>query len=227
MKMKPILTVMIFLFLGFANGLISQDAVERKISMSLGPQNAYYIEIPGADKKLAQKTFEEMMKEYGKIKENGKAKEYFMMATKIPVINGSSPVDLYAKFDEGKDMATAYVFVDLGGAFVNSVDNPSQSASIKQLMYDYFIAVRKKVVAEELKNEEKSLSGLEKDLKKLKGKNEDYHEDIEKAKQKIMEAEKNIEMNVVEQENKTKEIDTQKAVVTKVTEKLNNLGKKD
>ena len=55
---------------------------------------------------------------------------------------------------------------------------------------------------------------LEKDLKKLKGKNEDYHEDIEKAKQKIMEAEKNIEMNVVEQENKTKEIDTQKAVVT-------------
>ena len=71
------------------------------------------------------------------------------------------------------------------------------------------------------------MSGLEKDLKKLKGKNEDYHEDIEKAKQKIMEAEKNIEMNVVEQENKTKEIDTQKAVVTKVTEKLNNLGKKD
>ena len=212
--MKPILTVMAVLFLGMTNFLMSQDAVEKKTSMSLGPQNAYYVEIPGASKKLAQKTFEEMIKEYGKIKENGKAKEYFMMATKIPVVNGSSPVDLYAKFDEGKDMATVYVFVDLGGAFV-------------QLLYDYFIAVRKKVVAEELKNEEKSLSSLEKDLRKLKDKNEGYHKDIEKAKQKIMEAEKNIENNVVEQENKNKEIDTQKVVVEEVTQKLNNVGKKN
>ncbi len=225
--MKPILTVIFILFLGLTNGLKSQDAVEKKISMSLGPQNAYYVEIPGANKKLAQKTFEEFIKEYGKIKENGKAKEYFMMATKIPVINGSSPVDLYAKFDDGKDMATAYVFVDLGGAFINTVDNPSQSASLKQFMYDYFISVRKKVVAEELKAEEKNFSSLEKDLKKLKNKNEDYHNDIAKAKQKILEAEKNIESNVIEQENKNKELDTQKAVVEKVTEKLNNLGKKD
>jgi hypothetical protein len=225
--MKPILTLMAVLFLGMTNGLLSQDAVERKTSMSLGPQNAYYVEIPGASKKLAQKTFEEMIKEYGKIKENGKAKEYFMMATKIPVVNGSSPVDLYAKFDEGKDMATVYVFVDLGGAFVNSSDHPSQSAALKQLLYDYFIAVRKKVVAEELKNEEKSLSGLEKDLRKLKDKNEGYHKDIEKAKQKILEAEKNIETNVVEQENKNKEIDTQKVVVEEVTQKLNSLGKKN
>lgn len=225
--MKAILTVIIILFLGLANGLMSQEAVERKISMSLGPQNAYYVEIPGANKKMAQKTFEEFIKEYGKIKENGKAKEFFMMATKIPSINGTSPVDLYAKFDEGKDIATAYVFVDLGGAFVNSIDNPSQSASLKQFMYDYFISVRKKVVAEELKSEEKSLSGLEKDLKKLKDKNEDYHNDIEKAKQKILDAEKNIEINIVDQENKAKQIDTQKAVVEQVVEKLNSLGKKD
>ena len=61
----------------------------------------------------------------------------------------------------------------------------------------------------------------------MKDKNDDYHKDIEKAKQKIAEAEKNIEKNVVDQENKVKEIDTQKVVVDKVIEKLNNLGKKD
>ena len=71
------------------------------------------------------------------------------------------------------------------------------------------------------------LSDLEKDLKKLKEKNEDFHNDIEKAKQKIIEAEKNIEKNIVDQENKGKEIDTQKVAVEKVVEKLNNLGKKD
>jgi hypothetical protein len=207
--------------------VFGQDAIEKKVSMSLGPQNAFYVEIPGADKKMAEKTFMEFVKDYGKMKENSKAREHFMMASKIPVINGTSPVDLYAKFEEGKNMATTYVWVDLGGSFVNSSDHTSQTTALRQFMYDYFIAVRKKVVAEELKTEEKNLSNLEKDLSKLKDKNQDYHNDIEKAKQKIAEAEKNIEKNLVDQENKNKEIDTQKTVVEKVVEKLNNLGKKD
>lgn len=222
--MKSILTITFSLVCLVVFG---QDVNEKKISMSLGPQNAFYVEIPGADKKMAEKTFYEFVKDYGKMKENGKAREHFMMATKIPVINGTSPIDLYSKFEEGKNMATTYVWVDLGGSFVNSSDHTSQTAALRQFMYDYFIAVRKKVVTEELKAEEKNLSNLEKDLSKLKDKNQDYHNDIEKAKQKIAEAEKNIEKNIVDQENKTKEIDTQKNVVEKVVEKLNNLGKKD
>ncbi|MBK8347558.1 MAG: hypothetical protein IPL08_07985 [Saprospiraceae bacterium] len=224
--MKSFITILL-LFCGISFTARSQDAVEKKISMSLGPQNAFYLEIPGADKKMAEKVFYEFVKDYGKIKENGKAKEHVMMATKIPVINGTSPLDLYAKFEDGKNMATTFLWVDMGGAFINAGDHPSQAASTKQFMYDYFVAVRKKVVGEELKKEEKMLSDLEKDLKKLKEKNEDFHNDIEKAKQKIIEAEKNIEKNIVDQENKGKEIDTQKVAVEKVVEKLNNLGKKD
>jgi hypothetical protein len=214
-------------FLLFTGWVSAQDAIERNISMSLGPQNSFYIEIPGADAKLAQKTFYEFVKEYGKIKENSKAREHFMMATKIPVINGVSPVDLYAKFEDGKGIATAYVWVDLGGAFVNSTDHPKQAQAMRQFMYDYFITVRKKVVTEELKVEEKKYESLVKDLKKLKDKNDDYHKDIEKAKQKIAEAETNIQKNQTDQDNKTKEIDTQKEVIDQVTDKLNNLGKRD
>lgn len=225
--MKPPFTLALIILVSMSQSISAQTAIEKRISMSLGPQNSFYVDIPGADKKLAEKTFYEFVKEYGKMKENGKAREHFLMATKIQVINGSSPVDMYAKFEEGKDMATTYVWVDLGGAFVNSAEHASQAASLKQFMYDYFIAVRKKVVAEELKNEEKNLAGLEKDLRKLKDKNEDYRKDIEKARQKIVEAEKNIEKNNLEQENKVKEIGSQKEVVGKVTEKLNQLGKKD
>jgi len=222
--MKNIFTL---IFTMIVSMLLGQDAIERKTSMSLGPQNAFFVEIPGADKKLAEKVFYEFVKEYGKLKENGKAREHFMMATKIPVINGASPLDLYAKFEEGKAMATTYVWIDLGGAFINSTDYKSQTMSVKQFLRDYFIEVRKKVVAEELKVEEKNLTNLEKDLKKLKEKNDDYHKDIEKAKQKIAEAEKNIEKNTLDQENKGKEIDSQKAVVETVSVKLNSLGKKD
>lgn len=206
---------------------ISQEAVEKNISMSLGPQNAFYVEIPGSDVKTAQKAFYDFVKEYGKLKENKKAREHFMMATKIPIINGSSPLDVYAKFEEGKGMATTYVWMDMGGAFINSANHANQSAALKQFMYDYFIAVRKIVVAEELKVEEKKLSDVEKDLKKLKDKNDDFHKDIEKAKQRIAEAERNIEKNLVDQENKTIEINAQKENVVRVTDKLNSLGKKN
>ena len=92
--MKSLLTLFLALNLTLIMG---QDVIERKTSMSLGPQNGFYIEIPGADKKMAEKTFYEFVKEFGKMKENGKAREHFMMATKIPVINGSSPVNLYAQ----------------------------------------------------------------------------------------------------------------------------------
>lgn len=219
---------LIFIFIVMMSTVLSaQDIVEKKVSMSLGPQNAFYVEIQGADKKLAEKTFYEFVKEYGKMKENGKAREHFLMATKIPVINGTSPLDLYAKFEEGKGMATTFVWIDLGGAFVNATEHASQTTALRQFMKDYFVSVRKKVVAEEVKVEEKNLSNLEKDLKKLREKNEDLHKDIEKAKLKIAESEKNIEKNLVDQDNKGKEISTQKDVLGKVTEKLNNIGKKD
>lgn len=224
--MKTLFTLLLAIF-SFSIVCIGQDAIEKKVSMSLGPQNAFYVEIPGADSKMVEKTFYEFVKEYGKLKENKKAREHFMMATKIPVINGTSPLDMYAKFEEGKGMATTYVWMDMGGSFINSSDHASQTKAVRQFLYDYFIAVRKKVVTEEIKAEEKKLADVEKDLKKLKEKNDDYHKDIEKAKLKIAEAEKNIEKNIVDQENKVKEIDTQKVAVETVVQKLNNLGKKD
>ncbi|MGB4960278.1 MAG: hypothetical protein WBO36_12435, partial [Saprospiraceae bacterium] len=89
----PIIVFTLFTLVGMTSGVIAQKAVEKKTTMSLGAQNAFYIEIDGADKKLAEKTFYDFVKEYGKMKENKKAKEHFLMATKIPVINGMSPVD--------------------------------------------------------------------------------------------------------------------------------------
>lgn len=219
------LTSFVFLFFVFASFSIGQNVTERRVSMSLGAQNAYVVDVEGADKKIMEDVFKTMFKEYGKIQENRKARESFMMATKIPRVNGSSPVDLYAKFEEGKGVATTYVWVDLGGAFTSSTGYAKQSDAIKLMLQDYYYECRKVVVANELKAEEKALDKLEKEMAKLQRQNEGYHEDIEKAKQKIAEAEKNIEQNLLDQGSKTQEIEGQKKVVETVTEKLNNIGK--
>lgn len=206
-------------------GAFAQEAVERKTSMSLGPQNGFYVELPGANKKMAESTFSDMMKEYGKLKDNKKAREAFLTAVKIPVVNGQSPVDLYVRHEEGKNMMTTYVWIDLGGAFANTQEHPQQVKAIRQLLTDYSNQVKRKVIAEELKEQEKALSNLNKDLEKLQKRNDDFHKEIEKAKQKIAESEKNIEKNITEQENKRLEIQKQADVVSEVTARLNAVGK--
>lgn len=222
--MKYFGTLVFVIFLSLLQ-LSGQNITERKVSMSLGSQNAFVADVEGANKKIMEDVFKKMIKEYGKLQENKKAREFFMMATKVSKINGSSPIDLYAKFEEGKGMATTYLWVDLGGAFAGSAEYQKQSEAIKIFMQDYYYECRKIVVQNELKEEEKNLEKLDKELAKLKKLNEGYHNDIEKAKQKILEAEKNIEQNIVEQATKTKDIDSQKKVVDEVSKKLNSIGK--
>ncbi|MEZ4909838.1 MAG: hypothetical protein R2774_03140 [Saprospiraceae bacterium] len=223
--MKSILSILVIVC-AFTFQALSQNVVESKQTMSLGPQNGFFVEIEGADKGLAQDEMENMTKEYGKWKKNSKSKEYNLLGVKIPLINGSSPLDMYVKYEDGKNMATTYVWVDLGGSFVNSMDNKSQTEGLRTFMTDYFDNVRKKVVADEVKKEEKQQDKLEKELRKLEDKNKDLHSDIEKYKQKIVEAERNIEVNLEDQKTKASEIEAQKVVVEKVIEKLNSIGKK-
>ena len=84
---------------------------------------------------------------------------------------------------------------------------------------------RKNVVKRDLEKEEKKLKGFEKELSKLENKNKDYHSDIEKARMKIAENEKNIEVNLKDQDTKKAEIELQKKTVQAVIDKLNGIGK--
>lgn len=224
--MKSIVWVVVFL-MSLSASMKGQEAKERKLSMSLGPQNAWYIEMEGADAKMAEKIFYDYIKSYGKMKYNKKAREHYLMSSAINSINGSSPLDIYAKFDDTKTMATAYIWMDMGGAFISSFEHPKQAQALSQWMYEYYLEVKKNIILNEIKEEEKKLSSLERDLKRLIDKNESLHKEIERARQKIEEAESDIEKNLVDQDNKNKEIESQKDLLNQVNDKLNNLGKKD
>ena len=56
-------------------------------------------------------------------------------------------------------------------------------------------------------------------------KNEDLHSDIENYKEKIIKAEKEIEKNYSEQDDKRIEIEKQGREVEKIIKKLNNVGR--
>jgi hypothetical protein len=215
----------IFLMLLIANFCLAQKVDQQSRTMSLGSQNAYVISVDGADNDIMEDTWKAYVKEYGKIKENKKAKELVTEQAKVALISGTTPATLYAKIEEGKNQGTLYLWVDHGTGFVNAKDNASQSAGIETFLKDYWVIARKKAITKELEMEEKRAKELAKEQVKLEDKKKDYLSEIEKCKLKIAEAEKNIEINASSQKTKKLEIEAQKKAVQAVTEKLNAVGK--
>lgn len=214
-----------FILLLFVNSLMLAQVSEQSTTMSLGNNNAFTVDLPGADKKLAEKMLKEYLKDYGKVEKNKKAKEYYVTQTRVPAIETGGLVNLYAKIEEGKDMAMMTLWVDNGSSFVSSDEIPSEARGVEVFLTDYRNIVVKEVIKNELKDEEDNLEDLEKDLKKLGDKNEDYHKDIAKANEKIAEAEQNIEKNLMERDAKQEEINKQKQLLENVADRLNNVGR--
>jgi uncharacterized protein YeeX (DUF496 family) len=215
----------LFVLLLISSAVMAQKVNQQKFTMSLGPQNAYYVEIEGADKDLLEDTWKEYVKEYGKVNHNKKAKEFVSEKVVVTLINGSTPLTLYAKFEEGNGLSTTYLWVDLGTGFSNAADFSAQNRGVETFLWDFWVMARKNVVKRDLEKEEKKLKSFEKELSKLENKNKDYHADIEKARMKIAENEKNIEVNIKDQDTKKAEIELQKKTVQAVIDKLNGIGK--
>ena len=204
---------------------LNAQVSESNQTMSLGPKPAFSIDIDGADKNMTEKSWKEYIKEFGKVEKNKKAKELYMTQVRIPVITGSGLVNLFSRVEEGKNMSSVTMWVDNGAAFVSSDEDEAAASGAIRFMKDFGNIVTKKVIGEELKDEEKNLKNLNKDLSKLEKKNKDLHEDIEKAKEKIRKAEENIVKNLAEQDEKKAAIEAQSEKVSEVTSRLNNVGK--
>lgn len=202
----------------------SQDIIEQKTTMSKGLHNAFYMELYGASKKDAEKLWRDYLKPFTK-KVNSKKGEFVTEDASIPLINGSSALTMYARFNEGVNLTTLYVWTDLGGVYLNSEDHPSQHTGLQRFMFDFFNNVQKEVILEMLEDEENNLKNLEKDLEKLSKKNDGFYKDIRDAQEKIKLAEMNIQQNLKEQEDMYEIIKKQKQKIEKIIQMVNNVGK--
>lgn len=219
--MKKYLLIML---LGFSTLMFGQEIVEQERTMSKGLHNGFYLEIPGAERKQAQNIWKDYLKEFAK-KVKDKNDEYYTEEARVPLINGNGALTIYAEIKEGRGQSTLYTWVDLGGAYLNSIDHQTQYEGLVQFLEDYFYLVRKDVVKEELEDAEDVLKDIQKELDKLKDKNEDYHKDIEDAQKKIREAEDKIAKNLKEQDDVRIKLEKQRRDVEKIIEKYNSVGK--
>lgn len=218
--MKNSLVLFITLFSFALNAQIEEGTYD----LSLGEQHGFLIDHEEAEKKMVEQVLQNVLKDYGKIKRNRKAKEWTCENCTLTMIS-SRPMNIIYKIKEGKDMVTSYIFFDDGEKFLTTYGDKKLEREIDKFLLNIYYEVRRSVIRKEIEGLEKSLSSLDKDLIKLTKKNTKLHEDIEEYKAKIQKAEKDIEKNLHEQEDKRMEIGKQKLNIEKTTKKLNEVGR--
>ncbi len=222
--MKNLLLLLFFAFFAQYAPLNAQIAEQEK-TMSQGLHNALVLELPDCQDKFVDKLWKKYLKDYkgGKTKKVKKEPELFTDDVQIPAIGGANTVDLYTRIRENGDDVFLSLWVDLGGAYLNSAEHPDRYLEGEKLLMRFALEVTKEKIKIEIKNEEDKLKDFERTLKKLERANDNYHRDIEQAKEKIKKAEDNIEKNVQEQDSTRKQIEDQQEVVRKVIQKLEDL----
>ena len=206
--------------------LNAQMVEESKVSLSVGSQNAYVIEVEGADKKMTERVWKDFVKDMdAKVKKNKKAKEFYSEKVRVNGVNNGTPIDLYMKVFERRGLVEIYVAGDRGDAFISSNDTPDDTEPMMYMVEQFSYELQRKVTEKILEEQEKLLKNLQKDLTKLEDKNEDYHNDIKKAEDKIRQAEERIEVNLRDQDEKRIQIAKQTAAVEAIVEKYNAIGK--
>lgn len=212
--MKYILLLLINLQL-----LIAQTSEVNK-SMSLGTQNGIKASIENVDADYIESVWKKYVKEFGKIKENKKAGEFYILNAAVKSIRPEA-MDLYASIMDNQIV----VFFDLKNSFLNSKEHPTEFEAAQKLVQEFVYEVQREIIREELEEENSKLNKSQRGYDKLKKENTGYHKDIDEAKAKIKKAEQNIVDNEKEQVKAEAELKALHEIIQKIMERLDSVGK--
>lgn len=187
--------------------------------MSMGSKSAFTVKYEGTDVKTVENQWEKTVKSYkGKVK-NNKAKELFADNVKMKDLS-TNTVDVYATVakDETDNTTILSVWYDLGGAFLNEREHPSQAVAVKNMLDQTSLRIGAVRTEDVLEEEEDTLKDMNKDLEKMVKEKEKGLEDIEEAKALIAKTEEMIEENNKGQEAKKEEIEAQEKTLEEAKE---------
>lgn len=186
------------------------EVTETNSKFDKTSRSALMVEIPYTDQKTVEKEWKKLMKDYNPEKFKSR-KEMFADNATIDRLSENT-VDVYAKVDEKKDIVTLFVAVDLGGAFLSSSDGDKIQV-MKGIVRDFAIKLVKEIYDEKIKEQEKNVEDVEKEVEGAKDNKAHLEKEIESYKQKIEDNELEIEKltKTIEDQSKTLE-DEQKVL---------------
>lgn len=206
MKQLFILLIVAFSFNSFAQNEVK--VTEESISYSVGSKNSIVVTIPYGDQEVVEKELKNEMKDWGGKYSSSKGEAQTLQSS-VKKMFERKTFDSYAKVIKTDDGVKVAVAVDLGGAFMTSSQHSSQFAEMKERLQKFAVTAAKASIKENMKAEEKILSGFEKEEKSLEKEKESHLKDIEDYKKKIADSQKKIEDNVILQTKKKEQIKDQ------------------
>ena len=216
--MKKFILTISFIFAALL--FTKAQVVEKSMTMSSGEFAGLEVDLK-TNAKTAEKIWKQYVKPYGKTDWDRKNKEHVLFNKRISDIS-SDPVTVIAKFDEGRGS----FWVKVNNEFISSESAEDSFRGAGEFLQEFAYETERHQIREQLKEEEKALNRLEKDLERLIKKNGNLHKDIEKAKAEIHKKETEIVVNLEEQSDKKGAIEDQQKAIKKTATKLTKVGKK-
>ena len=208
--MKLFSTSLMFLF--FTSSLTAQKIAAKESGEMLGSENysALAVMVYETDENTVEKEWKSLMKKHdAKVSES----HGVIMAENVVMEEiSSSPVSVYAKVKKAESGTKLLVAISGG-----------DSEAMKRIMENFSRKLVKESVAMQQKEAEKELAKTERELEALQRDNSDLHNDIDRYKEKIRDAENNIQKNLKTQEEARKAVEAQRKAVEAVKEKLNGV----
>lgn len=206
-------------------GSILASVREGERVMSQGSKNSLTVDLPKTSLKDAEKLWKDYAKQFkGDTKKDKKTDEWLSDNAMIAAIGGANTIDMYAKFTESGETTTLGLWIDLGGAYVDSKAFADKYAEGEKILQNFALSIQREQTKKQLSDQQDDLKKMDKDQKKLEGKNADWVKDIETWKKKITQAEADIQTNIKQQEEQKVKIEAQKKLVEEINKKLTTLN---
>ena len=217
----------LFLFLMFAGLFSFADAQvielelhETEKSMSQGLNPGCIFTLGNCKRKDVEKSWGKFMKQYGKkTKKVRKSDDYLTDNAMISGMSNNS-IDVYAAFDQKGGDVEVSVWYDLGGAYLTSTTHTDRFTTAEEMLNKFGNRIAKEGVQRDLGAQEKTLKGMNGNMKSLQKKKSNLENDIAKYEKKIEQAKADIEQNLLDQESKAAEIKSQEELIDDVKKKL-------
>lgn len=220
--MKTQILFVLFFLLTLTLGAQIEEQIYK---MSQGSNNALALEIPAVSDKMVSDLWKDYLKDFydAKPKWDRKAKEWFSDDAEIAALGLGNTVDIYATVEEEKDNVVLRMWVNLGGAYLNSREHPERYTEAEKILMRFGLEVAREKTKEELEAEKDKLKDLQRELSRLESDNKKYHKEIERAQEAIKKAEKDIEENEEAQKQQEEVIKLQEKAIKEVEKRLNDL----
>ena len=205
-------------FMSFAQKTVVSEADEN-IGGAINPTFTVFIE--GAEYKTVMKAWKKYLEDQkGKIVVD--KNDITVSNAMFPSLS-ATPMAVFSRLmDDKAGVRITAAFVK-DGQYINTARMETEAIAVKKIIYDFAIGIKKKMVEEKLKDATKELEKRNDKSQDLVYRKSRLEKDIANYKEKIKDAERDIEDNIKQQSEAKAKAEEQMKIVQEIKDTLNNV----